>query len=52
MEHDGQPPDPASAAAVVVRALEDIDGSDEEHRNALLMDLLCAAWGSVWARRQ
>jgi len=32
--------------------IDDIDESDEEQRNALLSDLLCAAWGSIRAQNQ
>jgi hypothetical protein len=52
MESDSWPLDPASAAALVVRAIDDIDASDDELRDALLSDLLCAAWGSVLAQKQ
>ena len=52
MEPDGLPLDPVSAAALVVRAIDDIDESADEERNALLADLLCAAWGSPGAKDQ
>jgi hypothetical protein len=38
--------DPASVAALVVRAIDDIDKSSDERRRVLLGDLLCAAWGT------
>ena len=45
--------DRASAAALlVVRVIDDIDASDDEDRDVLLSDLLCAAWGSVLAQKQ
>jgi hypothetical protein len=37
---------------LVMRAIDDIDASDDEQRDALLSDLLCAAWGSIWAQNQ
>ncbi|HXW58036.1 MAG TPA: hypothetical protein VEJ23_01025 [Solirubrobacteraceae bacterium] len=46
------PLDPAAAAALVIRAVEDIDSSTEEKRDLLLCDLLCAAWGSIYAQNQ
>jgi hypothetical protein len=52
MESNNWPLDAASAAELVVRVIEDIDASDEEHRDLLLSDLRCAAWGSVLAQNQ
>jgi hypothetical protein len=52
MEPSLPPLDPESGAALVVRVIDDIDESDEEQRNALLSDLLCAAWGSIRAQNQ
>jgi len=52
MEPDGRPSDPVSAAALVIRVIDDIDKSDDEERDHLLSDLLCAAWGCIWARSQ
>jgi hypothetical protein len=46
------PLDPVVAAAVVVRVVEDLDKSDEDQRDALLYDLVSAAWGSLWALDQ
>ena len=46
------PLDPVSAAALVIRAVDDIDSSNEEQRDMLLSDLLCAAWGSIYAQNQ
>jgi hypothetical protein len=52
MESSSPLDDPASAAELVVRVVEDIDESDDEHRDVLLSDLLCAAWGTVLAQQQ
>jgi hypothetical protein len=53
MEYDSSTPiDPISAAALVTRAIESIDASNEEQRDALLSDLLCAAWGTIRAQNQ
>jgi hypothetical protein len=38
------PLDADSAAALVARVLADVDSSSDERRNALLADMLCAAW--------
>jgi hypothetical protein len=38
------PLDAYSAATLVARVLADIDSSSDERRNALLADMLCAAW--------
>lgn len=46
------PLDPAAAAELVRRVIEDVDSSDDELRDALLSDLLCAAWGSALAQGQ
>jgi hypothetical protein len=52
MEPNSWPLDPVSAAALVVRVIDDIDASDDERRDDLLSDLLCAAWGCTWAQSQ
>jgi hypothetical protein len=52
MEQQSWPLDPMSAAALVLRVVDDIDDSSEDERDALLSDLLCAAWGNVWAQNQ
>jgi len=52
MEPRDWPLDPVAAAAAVVRAVEDVDASGEDQRDALLYDLVCAAWGSIWAQDQ
>ena len=44
--------DPLSAAALVVRVIDDVDQSSDEQRDALLADLFCAAWGSEPAQNQ
>ena len=46
------PLDKKGAAALVVRVIDDIDGSSEERRDLLLSDFLCAAWGSIRAQNQ
>jgi hypothetical protein len=38
------PLDPDSASTLVARVLADIDRSSDERREALLADMLCAAW--------
>jgi hypothetical protein len=50
MEPDIWPLDPVTAAALVLRVIDEIDVSSEEDRDSLLSDLLCAAWGSRWAQ--
>jgi hypothetical protein len=52
MEPDIWPLDPVSAAALVLRVIDEIDVSAEEDRDSLLSDLQCAAWGSLWAQNQ
>jgi hypothetical protein len=52
MEPNSWPLDPIATAALVIRAIDDIDASTEEQRDILLSDLLCAAWGSIWAQNQ
>jgi len=49
---DAWPLDAVSAAMLVVRAVDDIDQSNDEQRGALLSDLLCGAWGSPSAQNQ
>jgi hypothetical protein len=50
MEPDGL--DPVYNAALVVRAIEDIDQSSDEQRDSLLTELLCAVWGGPPAVNQ
>ena len=52
MEPNSWPLDPVFAAALVTRVIDDIDASDDEQRDALLCDLLCAASGSILAQNQ
>lgn len=52
MEPECWPLEPMSAAALVVRAIDAIDTTDDGDRDALLADLLAAAWGTPWARNQ
>jgi hypothetical protein len=52
MEYNNWPLDPIATAALVVRTVDEIDASTEEQRDLLLSDLLCAAWGSIWAQNQ
>jgi hypothetical protein len=52
MESDDWPLDAVSPIALVTRVIYDIDTSSEERRDVLLSDLLCAAWGSLWAQNQ
>jgi hypothetical protein len=49
MDPNSWPLDPIATAALVVRTIDEIDASSEEQRDLLLSDLLCAAWGSIWA---
>jgi hypothetical protein len=46
------PLDPMSSAVLVARVIDELDASGEEERDALLCDLLAAAWGNVWAQNQ
>ena len=52
MEPNSWPPDPVSAAALVIRVVDDIDASEDKDRDALLSDLLGATWGSILAQNQ
>jgi hypothetical protein len=52
MEFNRRPLDRVSAAELVARVVDDIDASDDERRDVLLADLLCAAWGTVLAQTQ
>jgi hypothetical protein len=52
MEPNDWPLDAVSSAALVARTIADIDASGEEEQCALLSELLCAAWGSLWAQNQ
>jgi hypothetical protein len=46
------PLDPISAAALVARVIDDLDTSSDEQRDALLSELMFAAWGNLWAQNQ
>jgi len=52
MEPDHQPLDPILLAALVMRAVDDIDQSTEEQRESLLSALMCAAWGNLCSLSQ
>jgi hypothetical protein len=52
MEPRDWPLDPVSAAAAVIRAVEDVDASNEDQRDELLYDLVSTAWGCIWAQDQ
>jgi hypothetical protein len=52
MEPDSWPLDPVATAAVVLSAIDEIDESSEDEQVALLSDLMCLAWGSLWAQSQ
>ncbi len=52
MEPDRWQLDSASAAALVVRTIDDIDERSDEQRDALLSALLCAAWPGPRAQDQ
>jgi len=52
VESDIWPLEPASAAALVVRAIEDIDHSGKGEREALLIELVRISWGTIWAQLQ
>jgi hypothetical protein len=52
MMEPNRPLDPITAAALVSRVIDDIDATDVEGRDALLADLLAAAWGSLTAQNQ
>jgi hypothetical protein len=51
-----EPPDPPldrkTAAALVSRTVDTIDASSKEERDALLLEFLRAAWGTIWAQNQ
>jgi hypothetical protein len=52
MEFDSGPVDAIPDAALVARVAGDIDQCDREQRDALLSDLLCAAWPTLTAQSQ
>ena len=52
MERDSLPSDPIDDAALVARVVNQIDKRSREQSDALLCDLLCAAWGTSTAQNQ
>jgi len=52
MESDSGPVDAVPDAALVARVVGDIDQSSRDQRDALLSDLLCAAWPTPGAQSQ
>ena len=52
MESDSGPVDAVPDLALVARVAGDIHRSDSEQRDALLSDLLCAAWPTLTAQTQ
>jgi hypothetical protein len=52
MEPEGWPLDSVAAAALVSRAVSEIDERGEDQSDALLCALLCAAWPERLAQDQ
>jgi hypothetical protein len=52
MEPDSGPVDAVPDVTLVARVAGDIDHSDKDQRDALLSDLLCAAWPTLTAQSQ
>jgi hypothetical protein len=52
MMQDPWPTDPEYARALLAIVVGDIDRRDEQDRETLLADFLCAAWPSSWAQVQ
>jgi hypothetical protein len=52
MEPDSWPTDGAVAAERLRDVIDELDGSNEDDRLALLSDLLCSAWVSIPAQNQ
>jgi hypothetical protein len=50
MESNDQPLDPLLAATLVIQVIDDIDERDHDQRDALLDDLMCAAWPTQLAQ--
>jgi hypothetical protein len=50
MEPNEQPLDPLYAATLVIQVIDDIDERDHKERDALLTDLMCAAWPTQLAQ--
>ena len=52
MEPDIWPLDAPAVSALVARTVQSIDARDERENDALLMNLLAAAWGNVAGQHQ
>jgi hypothetical protein len=52
MGEDTSAHDPMSTVALVARSIADIDARRRRQAEALLCDLLCAAWGAPTAQNQ
>jgi hypothetical protein len=52
MEPDVWPLDPADAASLVIRVIDDIDERTAEDDETLLAVLVSASWGASWAQNQ
>ncbi len=50
--HGSGPLDPVAAAALVLRAIDDIDERSEDETATLIAALMCAAWGNALAQNQ
>jgi phytoene/squalene synthetase len=46
------PTDAATAAALLAALIREIDRCSDHEADALLAELLCAAWPTHWAQRQ
>jgi hypothetical protein len=51
-DSDREPFGPILAAALVARVIAEVDKHSIEHRDELLLDLMCAAWPSRLAQDQ
>jgi hypothetical protein len=51
-DFDREPFGPVLAAALVARVIAEVDKHSIEHRDELLLDLMCAAWPSRLAQDQ
>jgi hypothetical protein len=52
MTREPWPTDREYAAALLATVVRDIDRRDDQDREALLADFLCAAWPTSWAQDQ
>ena len=50
MESNDQPLDPVSAATLVIQVIDEIAARDRDQRDALLDDMMCAAWPTQLAQ--